>query len=169
MDNWLKELSDVLHMLLGNPKDPTSFLVLLVVALVALFIGMHVVGSATGVPNLGLGRRLLALMIGVPLLMIVWVAAHKYLLPRTEVLVLRYLIAYGIPLAAGMLVVVPIQQWIFRGAYQAVLITFIASLVLAALMIILTNAILQAVSGGEHESEAIEKRNSDLERIINNS
>jgi len=127
---------------------------------------MYMVGSATRIPNLGTLRRLFALVLGIGCLMCVWVGTLTYLLPYVETALLRQAVMIGVPAVACLLVVIPLQQAIFRSTYVATLITFVASLALAALFVILANAVLGAIKEGENESGAIKNRKDVLNQIM---
>jgi len=167
MEVWIPEIRELMNLLLGRPSTPTEYAVLLGVAALALILGMYAAGRATGVPNLGIVRRLMALSIGVVVLMCAWIGMQKYLLPLVENPNLRYVVMVGVPLLAGMAVVIPLQQIIFRSAYVPTLIAFVSTLVFTLLLILLTNAVLGAVTGGEKETKVIEKRRDTLDSIIN--
>jgi len=166
MDIWMREFSELSRQLLGGPESFTEYAVLVAVVIVTLILAMYLVGSAMRIPNLGIIRRLLALVIGIGFLMTVWVGVQKYLLPFVEIEWLRLAVKIGVPLVAGLVVVIPIQQVIFRSSYVATLITFAASIVLAGLLVVLTNAVLGAVLGGEKESATIKNRRDAINSVI---
>jgi len=166
MDIWIKEFSELVQQLLGGPDSGIEYAVLVAVVAASLILAMYLVGSAMRIPNLGIVRRILALVIGIGFLMTVWVGVQKYLLPFVEVEWLRLAVKFGVPLVAGMAVVIPIQQVIFRSSYVATLITFVASIALAGLLVVLTNAVLGAVLGGEKESATIKHRRDAINSVI---
>lgn len=166
MDIWVREFSELARLLLGNPESFVGYAILVAVVAAALILGMYLVGSAMRMPNLGVVRRILALVVGIGFLMAVWIAVQKYLLPFVEVEWLRTVVMIGVPLVAAMVVVIPVQRLIFRSSYVAALITFAASIVLAGLLVVLTNAVLGAVLGGEKESSAIKTRRDAINQVI---
>ena len=168
MEIWLKEMSELLHRVLGSPVDATAYMVLLCVAVAALFAGMQWIGRAAGIHHAGAVRSLPALFIGVLLLMAAWIGSHRYLLPFTEDPLLRKAIIYGAPLLMEFMVVAPLHMLIIKASYQSVVITFLGSLLLTALMIMAANATLTAVRNGESETHTIESRNNALKRLIDN-
>jgi hypothetical protein len=166
MDLWIKEFSELIHMMLGSPKGSIGYLVILAVVILVLLVAMGLVGSAMRIPNLGIIRRVLALVIGIGFLMCVWICVHKYLLPFTEIAWLRQAITYGVPLIACLAVVIPVQQFIFKSSYTATVITFAVSLVVAALFVVLANAVLVAVADGKKESISIKEHENTVNKII---
>lgn len=166
MEIWLRELSEIVQLLLGKPGSLTEYIVLLVLVVIVLLFAMTFVGSATRIPNLGLVRRALALVVGLGCLICVWVAVQRHALPFVETPWLRHAVSIGIPVLAGLLVVIPVQQAIFRSGYAATLITFVASLALAGLFIILAHAVLGAVRGGEKDSRSMKQRARAVDTIL---
>ena len=166
MDIWIREFSELIRQLLGDPNSGIEYAVLAVVVTASLILTMYLAGSAMRIPNLGIVRRILALVIGIGFLMTVRVGVQKFLLPFVEAEWLRPAVMIGVPLIAGAAVVIPIQQAIFRSSYVATLITFAASIVLAGLLVVLTNAVLGAVLGGEKESAAIKNRRDAINQVI---
>ncbi|MBT3193897.1 MAG: hypothetical protein HN341_15240 [Verrucomicrobia bacterium] len=166
MEMWLRDLSEIVRLLLGGPETVWEYWLLLGLVLAVLMLAMYLVGTATRIPNLGNIRRLLALVLGLGFLACVWVGAQTYLLPYVETAWLRQVVLYGVPVVSAMLVVIPIQQAIFRSGYVATLITFVSSLALAALFMILANAVLDAVLDGEKESHAIKERKAAVNRLL---
>lgn len=166
MNVWIRELNSIVDVLLGHPKTSIEYIVLVVVVVVVLLLSMYFVGSALRIPNLGIFRRILALVVGISFLICVWYGVREYLLPLVEVKWLRYTVMIGVPVLSGLLIVIPVQQLIFRSAYVATVITFVSSLALAGLFVILTNAILGAVAGGEVESHSIKDRTDAINKII---
>ncbi len=166
MNVWLKELSEMVKMLLGNPSSLFEYVILGTVVVLVLFLAMYMVGSAMRIPNLGIVRRTLALIVSIGFLMCAWYGVQEYLLPRIEVTWLRYGVMIGVPMLACLVVVIPIQQVIFRSSYVATLITFVVSIALAGLFVILTNAVLVAVVGGENDSRFIRDRRDSINKVI---
>jgi Zn-dependent protease len=62
--------------------------------------------------------------------------------------------------------VLPIQQAILRSAYVATLITFVSSLALAALFVILANAVVGAIEDGGRDSNVIKNRKDAVNRLL---
>jgi len=168
MNVWLRALSEIVQLLLGNPRSQIEYIVLAVLVVLVLLFTMYMVGSATGIANLGNFRRILALSVGIACLMCVWGTVQTYLLPHIETQWLRIAVLIGIPAASGLLVVIPVQQVIFRSGYGATLVTFVASLAVAALFVILANAVVDAVKGGGKESRSIKARAEALEEMLDN-
>ncbi len=166
MEIWLRELSEIVHLLLGNPDTLVEYIVLLVLVVAVLLVAMYLVGSATRIPNLGLFRRTIALVVGGSCLMCVWVAVQKHLLPYVETEWLRHVVSIGIPVLAGLLVVIPLQQSIFHSSYSSTLITFVASVALAGLFVILAHAVLGAVQGGGKDSRTIKRRTEAMDKLL---
>jgi hypothetical protein len=166
MNIWLRELSEMGRSLLGDPGTPLEYGILLVLTILVLMLAMYLVGSATGIPNIGNMRRGLALVVGVGCLMCVCVGVQKYLLPHAEAAWLRHVVMFGVPVVACLLVVLPIQQAILRSAYVATLITFVTSLALAALFVILANSVIGAIAGGGRDSNAIKNRKDAVNRLL---
>jgi hypothetical protein len=109
MDIWLRDLSEITHVLLGGPASTVEYVGLLVAVILVLLLAMYVVGSAMRLPNLGTFRRLFALSVGVGFSLCVWVAVLTYLLPHVEMPLLRSAVMYGVPALACLAVVIPIQ------------------------------------------------------------
>ena len=166
MNVWLRELSEITKMLLGGPKTQVEYIVLSVVVVVVLILAMQMVGSAMRIPNLGIVRRVLALVVGILFLMCVWYGLQEYLLPHAEATWLRYAIMIGCPLLALLAIVTPIQQFIFKSPYVDTVSTFVISIALAGIFVILTNAVLGAVSDGEDESSSIKDRRDSIDEIL---
>jgi len=166
MEIWLKELSEIMQLLLGKPGSLTEYVILLVLAIAVLLWAMYVAGSATRIPNLGIARRMLAVVVGVGCLICVWVATHRHLLPHVETQWLRHVVTIGVPVIAGLLIVIPVQQAIFRSGYGATLVTFVASVVVAGLFVVLAHAVLDAVQGGEKDSRSIKRRTEDVDKLL---
>jgi len=53
MEIWLKEMSELLHRVLGSPVDATAYMVLLCVAVTVLCAGMQWIGRAAGIHHAG--------------------------------------------------------------------------------------------------------------------
>lgn len=166
MDIWLLELSEMVRSLLGDPGTPLEYGILLVLTILVLMLSMYLVGSAMGIPNLGNMRRGLAWVVGLGCLLCVWVGVQMYLLPHAEAAWLRHVVMFGVPVVACLLVVLPIQQAILRSAYVATLITFVTSLALAALFVILANAVIGAIEDGERDSDVIRNRKNAVNRLL---
>ncbi len=166
MNVLFRELSEITKMLLGGPKTPVECIVLSVVVAVVLILSMQMVGSAMRIPNLGIVRRVLALVVGIFFLLCVWYGVQEYLLPRAEATWLRYAIMIGCPLLAWLAIVTPVQQFIFKSQYVATVITFVISIAVAGIFVILTNAVLGAVAGGEDDSSSIKDRRDSINKII---
>ena len=168
MNMWLRELSEIVKLLLGNPKTSLEYVVLGVVVIFVLVLAMYMVGSAMRIQNLGIVRRILALVVGIFFLICAWYGVQEYLLPRVEIEWLRYAIMIGVPVMAGLLIVIPVQQLIFKSAYVATAITFVVSLVLALIFVILTNAVLGVVAGAKVDSSSIQNRTESINKVIGN-
>jgi hypothetical protein len=166
MDVWLRELSDIIQVLLGRPQTLVEYTVLLMLSVVVLLFVMYMVGSGMRIPNLGLFRRTLAMAIGLFFLICVWVGVNMYVLPHVEVSWLRLALSIGLPVLSTIVVIVPVQQTILRSGYGATLITFVASLALTGLFLILANSVADAVIGGNLDSNRIKKRTESIDRII---
>jgi hypothetical protein len=168
MEIWLQELSEIVQLLLGKPGSLTEYVILLALVIIVLLFAMSLVGSATRIPNLGLFRRALALIAGIGFLIWVWVAVQRHALPYVETPWLRHAVSIGIPVLAGLAIVTPVQQAILRSGYTATLITFVASLALAGLFIVLAHAVLDAVRGGGEDSRSIKQRTEAVDRMLGN-
>ena len=166
MNKWLTEFSNLIHTLLGSPASNLEFAILLAVVVAGLMLSMYIVGASLRIPNRNMLRISLALTFGVLLLISAWASTHTYILPLIKSQAMHAPLMYGIPIIAGLLIVIPIQQLIFRSSYVATLITFAASLALAGLLVVLTTAILGAALGGEHESNSIRKQRDATNRFL---
>ena len=166
MNVLLRELSEITKMLLGGSKTPVEYIVLGVVVAVVMVLSMKMVGSAMRIPNLGIVRRVLALVVGIFFLMCVWYGVQEYLLPRVEATWLRYVIMIGCPLIAWLAIVTPVQQFILKSPYVATVSTFVISVALAGIFVILTNAVLGAIADGENESSTIKNHRNSIDNIL---
>ena len=166
MEIWLRELSEIVQLLLGKPGSLTECVILLVLVIIVMLFALYLVGSAARIPNLGFFRRILALIAGGGCLICVWVAVQRRLLPYVETQWLRHVVSIGVPVLAGLLIVIPVQQAIFRSGYAATLITFVASVAIAGLFVVLAHAVLDAVRGGEKDSRSIKQRTEAVDRML---
>jgi hypothetical protein len=166
MDKWIKVLSDLSKTVLGGPGSTQEYAILLAVAIAALVLGMYFIGSAMRIANLGILRRLLALAFGIIFLMSIWISVQAYIMPLVKSAALHTPLMFGLPIIAGLLVVIPVQQLIFRCSYVSALVTFVSSLALAALCITLTHAVFSAITDGEKESMAIRKHKNTTNSFI---
>ena len=166
MNIWIRELTEITHFLLGQPKSQVEFGVLFILAIAGLLLAMYMVGSATRIPNLGTLRRALALVVGVGCLMCVWVAVQTHVLPHVEVPWARLAVEIGIPVVAMLLIVVPVQQVILRSSYASTLITFVVSIALTALILVLAHFAMGAIETGQRDSGVIKRRTESVDSLI---
>jgi len=166
MNIWLRELSEIMRVLLGKPTSGVEYMVLLILSVLVLLLAMYSVGSAMSVPNLGTPRRALALFVGLVCLGLAWVGMSMYVLPHVEVSWARLAVQIGIPVVCLLGIVTPIQFVILRAPYVATLITFVVSIALTALFLLLANSVADAVLGGNTESKIIRNRTESIDKII---
>ncbi len=166
MDIWLRELSEIVGVLLGKPGTRLEYAILLVLVIGVLLLATYLVGAATRIPNLGIFRRIFALAAGLSCLMCVWVATQRHLLPFVETEWMRFAVSIGVPVLAGLVIVIPVQQAIFHSSYVSTLITFVASLALAGLFVILAHAVLGAIHGGGKDSRTIKNRTEAVDQLL---
>jgi hypothetical protein len=166
MNVWLQDLTTMMRFLLGNPRTMVETGVIFALVVLVILYGMLFAGSALRIPNLGIVRRILAIVVGVGVLMCVWVIAQRHLVPLAKVAWLRHVLGFGVTAVAVLVVVVPVQQAIFRSAYVATLITFVATLALAALAVVLANAVSDAVQGSGEDSRTIKDRTEAMDQLL---
>ena len=166
MDVWIRELLDIVQLVLGRPQTLIEYSILLVLGIVVLMLAMYMVGSALRIPNLGLFRRALAMTIGLLCLVCAWVGVQMYVLPHVQVSWLRLALSIGLPALSAVLIITPVQQAILRSAYAATLITFVVSIAVTGFVIILANSVADAVYDGNLDSERIKSRTESIDRII---
>jgi hypothetical protein len=166
MDVWLRELLDIVQLVLGRPQTLIEYSILLVLGIVVLMLTMYMVGSAMRIPNLGLFRRALAMTIGLLCLVCAWVGVQMYVLPYVQVSWLRLALSIGLPALSAVLIITPVQQAILRSAYAATLITFVVSIAVTGFVIVLANSVADAVYDGNLDSERIKSRTESIDRII---
>ena len=166
MNIWLRELSEIVRSLLGDPGTPLEYGILVVLTILVLMLAMYLVGAVTGIPNIGNMRRAFALVVGLGCLLCAWLGAKTYLLPHVEAAWLRHVVIFGVPVVACLLVVLPIQRAILKSAYAATLITFVASLALGAVFVILANSVVGAIEDGEKDSKVIKNRKDAVNRLL---
>lgn len=166
MDAWLRELLDIVQLVLGRPQTSIEYSILLVLGIVVLMLAMYMVGSALRIPNLGLFRRALAMTIGLSCLVCAWVGVQMYVLPYVRVSWLRLALSIGLPALSAVLIITPVQQAILRSAYAATLITFVVSIAVTGFVIILANSVADAVYDGNLDSERIKSRTESIDSII---
>jgi hypothetical protein len=166
MDVWIRELLDIVQLVLGRPQTLIEYSILLVLGIVVLMLAMYMVGSALRIPNLGLFRRALAMTIGLLCLVCAWVGVQMYVLPYVQVSWLRLALSIGLPALSAVLIITPVQQAILRSAYAATLITFVVSIAVTGFVIVLANSVADAVYEGNLDSERIKSRTESIDRII---
>ena len=166
MDVWIRELLDIVQLVLGRPQTLIEYSILLVLGIVVLMLAMYMVGSALRIPNLGLFRRALAMTIGLLCLVCAWVGVQMYVLPHVQVSWLRLALSIGLPALSAVLIITPVQQAILRSAYAATLITFVVSIAVTGFVIVLANSVADAVYDGNLDSERIKSRTESIDRII---
>ncbi len=166
MEVWWSDLVELVRILLGKPESVIEMSVLLLLLVVTLLFGMLFAGVAFRITNLGIDRRVPALIVGIGVLLCAWVATQKHLVPLAHAAWLRHVLAIGGPVVALLVIVTPVQQAILRSGYVATVLTFVVTLALAGLAVISGNAVLDAVEGGEKESQIIKHRTSDMDKFL---
>ena len=166
MNTWLKTGDQVVRMLFGDPQGQVEYLALVIGGTIVLLAMMEWMGKSAGVANRGLIRRLLCAVVGLAVGLAAAAAVVLYLFPEFASETIRLALLIVVPIVAVAVIAVPLQMIILRSSYSGAAVMFISSAVVAAILVTLCAAVLDAVRGGERESKLMKKRSELVDAVI---
>lgn len=162
MQQWLSALDSLVNMLTLNPHTPMEKWVIVAVALLLAVFVYGLVASMTRIPNTDPARSTLIILAGALLMMLGAVAAEKYVCPRLNPSIARWL-----PLSAAALillaVVIPLSCLWQRSKYIETTIAWATAIAAATMAVFLISGVFNAAATGKKDAFKAQRRNREIE------
>jgi len=165
MNHWIAHLQAILRLALGNPGSNIEMRVLIVVAFAMMWGIVCKAGNLLGIDNTGPVRTFVVTLVGILLSLLALAAVQMYL-PAWNHPQYRLWILIGVPVAVGLLLVVPFMGLFQKASYIAAAMTWALSVAGAALVVLLVGAMFDSYMSGRRDAEQEKTRKQELERMI---
>ena len=165
MNVWMTESEGMMRHVLGNPHNAVETSVVCVAGIVALLLAMKAFTSSAE-KGIGWGRRILAAVLLIGIALGTAVAVAHSLAPRVHTEILIKTMLFGIPVLAILIAAIPIMGLILRTRYLSTLIATTAGLVACIAVILVTDAVIDSLRGGNSGFSMVNRRTHTIDDFI---
>jgi hypothetical protein len=161
----LDKAEKMVELMLGNPAGPVQLYVLLGLGLALVFLLFDRISRATGAKAPEAARTLSVVVLGGVVLVGSMVFAQDHVLPRVGATYRTALLILA-PFAGSLLITVPIMCLLQKTSYLSASISWLVSVMLTGVILILVRTSAEAVTTGKVSFNSTKQRTQEVQNFL---
>lgn len=166
MGVWKVEISRIIRLATGNPESITELVTVLIIAAGACVIVLNIVGNLLKFPMINMKRSIWILAIGLLAVIVVTTAVNLYLAPHLANESLRRWLPVVAATVVLLAIIVPSACLLYNAPYFKALFSVLLSVAAAWAVMLLVQAGLSAVRGGEKVFDKTKSRTTGINELL---